>query len=292
MQNFKTVAVPVLLVTLGMIATQTGSSFAKMLFPLVGTMGTVTMRLVLAAIVMLMVFRPWRRWPKPGQRRVILVYGLAMGAMNMLFYQAISTIPLGVAVALEFLGPLAVALAGSRRPIDYFWIILAVFGLWVLLPLGDAAAGLDPAGVGFALAAGICWAGYILFGQRAGGGGGAEIAALGISTAACLALPFGVATAGASMLDPVLLPAALGVALLSSAIPYSLDMLALPRLPARTFGILMSGQPALAALSGLLILGEALAIWQVIGIAAIVIASLGSTATVGPAPARSSDVAD
>ncbi len=279
------VLLPVLLVTLGMVFTQTGASFAKMLFPLVGAAGATTLRLTLAALVLLAVFRPWRHRLDRRQWRAVLLYGGAMGAMNLFFYAALEHIPLGIAVALEFTGPLAVALFGARRPLDFFWIILAVAGFALLLPWTGTDSDISPLGIVLALCAGACWAGYIIFGQRAGrseadGGGGAHIAALGVATAACIALPFGAATAGPALLDPAILPLALAVALLSSAIPYALDMVALPHIPARLFGILMSGQPALAALSGLVILHEVLNGGQIVGIAAIIAASVGATITI------------
>ena len=279
----QSVLVPVLLVVLGMVFTQTGASFAKTLFPLVGAAGATTLRLTLAALVLVLVFRPWRHRLDRGQWRSVLAYGATMGAMNLFFYAALATIPLGVAVALEFTGPLAVALAGARRPLDFFWIGLAVAGFALLLPLGAGTGEIGLAGVLLALAAGACWAGYIIFGQRAGTGGGAHITALGVSIAALIALPIGVGSAGTALLDPSILPLALGVALLSSAIPYALDMVALPHMPSRLFGILMSGQPALAALSGFVILSEALSPWQIAGIAAIVSASLGATLTIARA---------
>lgn len=276
----QSVALSVALVTLGMVFTQTGASFAKGLFPAVGAAGATTLRLTLAAMVLLALFRPWRQKLTADQWRAVLLYGGVMGAMNLFFYAALATIPLGVAVALEFTGPLAVALAGSRKPLDFVWIALAVAGLGMLLPLGQTSGEIGLVGVLLALAAGACWAGYIVFGQRAGTGGGPHITALGVSIAAIIALPFGVATAGVALLDPAILPIALGVALLSSAIPYALDMVALPHLPSRLFGILMSGQPALGALSGFVILSESLGVWQLAGIAAIVIASLGATVTI------------
>ena len=276
----QSVIVSVVLITLGMVCTQTGASFAKQLFPMVGAAGATTLRLVLAALVLLVVFQPWRQKLDGRQWRAVLLYGAVMGAMNLFFYAAITTIPLGVAVALEFTGPLAVALAGSRKPLDFAWVALAVLGLAALLPLGQGEGEIGLIGVLLALAAGACWAGYIIFGQRAGTGGGPHITALGVSIAAVIALPFGVATAGTTLLDPALLPLGLAVALLSSAIPYALDMVALPHIPSRLFGILMSGQPALGALSGLIILGETLGIGQVAGIAAIIIASLGATVTI------------
>lgn len=263
-----------------MVFTQTGASFAKMLFPLVGAAGATALRLTLAALVLIIVFRPWRHALDGGQKRAVLLYGVAMGSMNLFFYAALSHIPLGLAVALEFTGPLAVALFGARRPLDFFWIILAVAGFALLLPWAGLEGDVSLIGIVLALCAGACWAGYIVFGQRAGTGGGPHIAALGVGTAAIIALPFGIAEAGTALLDVSIWPLALAVALLSSAIPYALDMVALPKIPSRLFGILMSGQPALAALSGLVILGERLSPMQLAGMAAIILASIGATATI------------
>jgi inner membrane transporter RhtA len=280
-----TLLLPVLLVTLGMVFTQTGASFAKMLFPLVGAGGATALRLTLAALVLILVFRPWRKKLGPAQWRSVLLYGAAMGAMNLFFYAALEHIPLGIAVALEFTGPLAVALFGARKLLDFFWIALALAGFALLLPWTQTSGDIAPLGIMLALCAGACWAGYIVFGQRAGqsgesGTGGPHIAALGVATAAVIALPFGLATAGTTLFDPAILPLGLAVALLSSAIPYALDMVALPHIPARLFGILMSGQPALAALSGLVILGEVLTMGQIIGMGAIIAASVGATLTI------------
>ena len=263
-----------------MVFTQTGASFAKMLFPLVGANGATALRLTLAALVLVLVFRPWRHRLDKAQWRAVLLYGGVMGAMNLFFYAALEHIPLGIAVALEFTGPLAVALFGARRPLDFAWIALALIGFASLLPWTGFAGDVSPVGVVLALCAGACWAGYIIFGQRAGTGGGPHIAALGVAMAAVIALPFGIASAGPLLIDPAILPLGLAVALLSSAIPYALDMVALPHVPARLFGILMSGQPAFAALSGLLILGETLNFAQVAGMAAIVLASIGATLTI------------
>lgn len=263
-----------------MVFTQTGASFAKMLFPLVGANGATALRLTLAAIALVIVFRPWRYKLDGRQWRAVLLYGVVMGAMNLFFYAALEHIPLGIAVALEFTGPLAVALFGARKPMDFIWIGLAVGGFAMLLPWTGFAGDISPLDIGLALCAGACWAGYIIFGQKAGTGGGPHIAALGVATAALIALPFGIASAGPALIDPAILPLGLAVALLSSAIPYALDMVALPHIPARLFGILMSGQPALAALSGLVILGERLTLGQVGGMAAIIIASIGATATI------------
>jgi len=263
-----------------MVFTQTGASFAKMLFPLVGAQGATALRLTLAALVLVAVFRPWQYRLDRKQWRAVLLYGGAMGAMNLFFYAALEHIPLGIAVALEFTGPLAVALFGARKPLDFFWIVLAVAGFALLLPWGQSSGAISPIGIVLALCAGACWAGYIIFGQRAGAGGGPHIAALGVASAALLALPFGASAALPALINPHILLLGLGVALLSSAIPYALDMVALPHIPARLFGILMSGQPAFAALSGLIILHEVLGLGQVAGIAAIMAASIGATITI------------
>jgi inner membrane transporter RhtA len=178
-------------------------------------------------------------------------------------------------------------MAASRRPIDFVWIALAAFGLIAILPLGTGSQRLDPVGIGFALAAGACWAIYIVFGQKAGNAHGGQTTALGTVIGAVAIVPLGIGHAGAALLSPALLPAAIAVALLSTALPYSLEMYALTRLPTRTFGVLMSGDPALGALSGLIFLGEKLSVVQWSAIASIMIASAGSALTSrgGPQPA-------
>lgn len=276
----QTILVSVSLLVVGMIATQIGASMAKGLFPLVGATGATALRLTLAAIVLSLLFRPWRYRLDRAQWRAVLLYGGSMGTMNLLFYSALATIPLGIAVAIEFIGPLAVALAGSRKPVDFLWVGLAVLGLLVLLPIGQISGDLDPVGVMLAFGAGACWAAYIVFGQRASAGGGPHTAALGVSLAALIILPLGIASAGTALIQPNILPMALGVALLSSAIPYAIDMMVLPHLPARTYGILMSAEPALAAMSGFVILAEHLSLLQTAGIVAIVLASIGATMTI------------
>jgi inner membrane transporter RhtA len=202
-----------------------------------------------------------------------------MGLMNLFFYSSLNRIPLGIAVALEFAGPLAVAMASSRSLIDFVWIALAAFGLIALLPLGLESRPLDSVGIGFALAAGVCWAIYIVFGQKAGNAHGGQTTALGTVVGAILIVPLGIGQAGMALLSPSILPAACAVALLSTALPYSLEMYALTRLPTRTFGVLMSGDPALGALSGLIFLGEKLSSIQWAAIASIMLASAGSAYT-------------
>ena len=273
------VALPVAILIAAMLCFQLGATMAKGLFPAVGASGTAALRLALSAIILLAVWRPWRLRLTGHEIRVILIYGLALGWMNFFFYVSLRFIPLGIAVALEFTGPLALAMAASRRPIDFVWILMAGLGLIALLPLGIGSAQLDLVGVGCGLAAGACWALYILFGRKAGAAHGGQTTALGMTIGAIVIVPIGAAQAGMQMLSPAILPAALGVALLSSAIPYSLEMLAMPRLPTRTVGVLMSLDPALGAVAGLLFLGESLSWIQWAAIASIMAASAGSAAT-------------
>ena len=187
---------------------------------------------------------------------------------------------LGVGVALEFTGPLAIAMLGSRRLIDFLWIALAVGGLLLLLPIHEFSGNLDPVGVAFALGAGFCWAMYIFFGKRAGNAGGGASVSLGMIVGACAILPFGVASAGTSMFSMSVLPLALLLGVFSSALPYGLEIVALKQLPAQTFGILMSMEPVLAALSGIIFLGEQLNVAQWVALACIIVASIGATLTI------------
>jgi inner membrane transporter RhtA len=271
--------VPLAALLVAMVSVQTGAALVKGLFPRVGVAGATTLRLALASVMLLAVWRPWRRLPKARETRSLLIYGVAMGVMNLCFYSALARIPLGIAVALEFSGPLAVAMAASHRVVDFAWVALAALGLVALLPLGLAHEPLSPAGIAFALAAGGCWALYIVFGQKAGSLHGGMTAALGTVIGALVIIPFGLAQAGAALLDPGLLPIACAVALLSSALPYSLEMFALTRLPTRTFGVLMSGEPALGALSGWCFLHEHLSLVQWAAVASIMLATAGSTIT-------------
>jgi inner membrane transporter RhtA len=273
------VAVPVAVLIAAMFCFQLGAVLAKGLFPLVGAAGTTALRMGLASLILLAVWRPWRTRFRARELRVIVYYGLALGCMNFFFYLSLSTIPLGIAVALEFAGPLALAMAASRRAIDFLWILMAALGLLALLPLNSGSQSLDAAGVMYGLAAGIFWALYIHFGRKAGAAHGGQTTALGMLIGAIVIVPIGAAQAGAHLFSPAILPAALGIALLSSAVPYSLEMLAMPRLPTRTVGVLMSLDPALGALSGLCFLAERLSWMQWAAIASIMVASMGSAAT-------------
>ena len=265
---------------LSMASYQLGAALAKQLFPMIGAQGATACRLGLGALILLLVRRPWRSWQRGRDLRALWGYGLSIGVMNLVFYMSLRTIPLGIAVALEFTGPLALALFGSRRLQDFIWIALVVAGLLLLLPLRGQAHALDPAGVLYALAAGVGWACYIVLGRRAGNAHGGDAVTWGTSIGALLAIPVGVAHAGSALFNPALLPFALGVALLSSALPYSLEMVALTRLPTRSFGTLLSLEPAIAALAGVALLGERLSLLQWLAIAAIIVAAAGTALSV------------
>jgi inner membrane transporter RhtA len=273
------IAVPIAAVLAAMLCFQLGATLAKSLFPIVGAGGTAALRLAIAAAILLAVWRPWHIRSTRQQLRTLIVYGVAMGWMNYFFYLALSYIPLGITMALEFTGPLGIALFASRRPVDFLWIVLAALGLVALLPLGLGGHPLSLLGVLYALGAGACWALYILFGRRAGAAHGGQITALGTVIGALMIVPLGAAQSGTALLAPAILPLALGVAVLSSALPYSLEMYAMPRIPTRTFGVLMSLNPALGAVAGLTFLGETLTLLQWAAIASIVAASAGSAAT-------------
>jgi inner membrane transporter RhtA len=264
-----------------MVSFQTGAALAKSLFPVAGAIGTVGLRVGIAAVLMCAMWRPWRT--ALGRDAVIAVclYGVSIAAMNTCFYQAIARLPLGITVAIEFVGPLAVALAGSRRALDVLWVGLVLAGLAALLHAHPASPrGLDPVGIAFAVAAAAAWAAYILFGVRlarllpAG-----RATALGMTVAALLVVPPGLPHMGQVLAAPPLLAIAASIAVLSSALPYTLELVAMRRMSARAFGILMSIEPALAALSGLVLLGEHLALDRWIGIACIMAASAGSVVT-------------
>ncbi|MBX9753502.1 MAG: threonine/homoserine exporter RhtA [Pseudomonadaceae bacterium] len=278
------ILLPIALLVIAMCSIQGGAALAKSLFPLVGAEGTTALRLSLAAIILCLVMRPWRKRLNTAAWRSLVAYGSALGAMNLMFYMSLKTVPLGIAVALEFTGPLVLALFSSRRAIDFIWIALAVFGLVLLLPSEQATAQLDPLGAGLALSAGVCWALYIIFGQKAGAEHGSHTVALGTLIAALIVFPIGAVQASSSLFHWALLPVALAVAILSSALPYSLEMFALTRLPARTFSTLMSLEPAVAALSGLLFLHEQLIATQWLAVGAIILAAAGTATTVKPKP--------
>jgi inner membrane transporter RhtA len=273
------------ILVLAMLSVQLGASLARPLISSVGPAGVTALRTAIAATLLLSLWRP--RW----DRRLfaaVLPYGLSLGTMNLLFYCALARIPLGVAVALEFTGPLAVSLLASRRARDFLWVVLAAAGILLILPLRSAERNVDLLGVVCALGAGGCWAAYIVFGQRASQTGhSGQTTALGMLIAALVALPFGAGTVVAHAGELHVWLVALAVAVCSSALPYTLEMMVLRQLPARTFGILMSLEPAIAALAGLAILGERLSLAQWAAIGCIVVAAAGSaTSSDAPPPSE------
>ncbi len=270
---------PVPAVLLGMISVQIGAVLAKGLFPELGAVATVCLRTGFSAVILLAVFRPPLLRLSAGQWRAAIPYGIALGAMNLVFYLALARIPLGLAVTLEFAGPLAVAVIGSRRAQDFLWVLLAGAGILLITPWAGSQ-NVDGKGVLFALLAGVGWAAYILLGGRVSRlFEGGEGAAVGMLFALAAVLPFALWTGGLGRLRLGSLAVGVAVALLSSAIPYSLEMVSLRAMPARTFGILMSLEPAIGALSGLVFLRERLSAGQWLAVVLVMTASAGATLT-------------
>jgi inner membrane transporter RhtA len=270
---------PIALLLAAMLSVQAGASIAKTLFPVVGPVGMVALRIALGTIVLCILMRPWRARITSTTWRPLAVYGVTLGVMNLFYYLSLSRVPLGIAVAIEFTGPLAVAVLSSRRLIDFCWIALAAGGLVLLLPVAHIGVGIDPLGALYALAAGACWALYIIFGQKAGADHGAQTVAIGSLISAVIVIPIGLLDRGPALFSgPMLLPG-LAVGVLSTALPYTLEMYALTRLPARTFGILMSIEPAFGALIGYFYLHERLTAVQWTAIGLVIAASIGATAS-------------
>jgi inner membrane transporter RhtA len=268
----------------GIVSVQVGAAVATTLFDELGPTGTVFVRMAFAAVALLVVWRPPVRGLDAEAVRLVALFGVALGAMNLSFYEALDRVQLGIVVTLEFAGPLGVAILASRRRLDLVWAGLAACGIVLLSPIRGSS--IDALGAGLALLAGGFWAAYILLSARVGralpGGNGL---ALAMALAAGLLIPVGVAGAGSELLDVRLLAVGLAVALLSSAIPYSLELEALRRLPEGTFGVLMSLEPAVAALAGLVILGQDLSAVELVAIALVVAASAGALGSAHvPAP--------
>ncbi|WP_184079964.1 EamA family transporter [Nocardiopsis mwathae] len=266
---------PTALILVGILSVQAGAGLAKNLFAVLPPSSVVWLRLLTSAILLAVLARPVLRGRTRADWLVVVGFGVALAGMNWAIYQAIARIPLGIAVTIEFLGPLTLAIIGSRRAVDLVWVALA--GTGVLL-LGRGEGDIDLAGVGFALLAAAAWACYILLsaatGRRFSGTSGLAVASL---VGVVLLAPAAVTEGGTALLDPRLLLFGLAVGVLSSVVPYSLEMHALRRMPPRVFGILMSLQPAAAALIGLAVLGEQLSVWQWVAVACVVGASAGAT---------------
>lgn len=267
-----------LLVTI--MSVQFGAAFSKQLFPLLGVERTTFLRLGLGALLLAPVLKPWKLRVPRQQWPLLLLYSAVLAGMNLCFYLAVQRIPLGIAVALEFIGPLGLAVCLSHRRMDLLWVALAVIGLSLLLPIGAAfhhdAQPLNPVGILFALLAAAGWAAYSLLARQLGNAQGKGIIALAMAIGAVLLLPVAALQAGTVSITPHLAGVALVMALFSSALPFSLEMIALTGMPIRVYGTFTSLEPAMGALMGLLVLRELPTSAQLIGIAAIVVASLGA----------------
>ena len=277
LRSWRPPSAPAPLYALGAIASvQVGATFARQLFAFIGPSGAVFLRVALGAAILLVLGRSGRPRLSAAQWRSVLVFGLVIAGMNLCFYQAIARIPLGVAVTIEFLGPLGVAIAGSRKLVDFAWAALAAIGVAILSFKGGGT--ISTVGLLFGLAAAAGWACYILLSQRVGrivpGPGGLAFA---LAIAGIALLPFGIASAGARLLEPHNLLAGALVAILSSAIPFSLEFAALRRLSSQVFGVLMSLEPGMGAAAGYIFLNQRLAPIDLLGIALVVVASIGAT---------------
>jgi inner membrane transporter RhtA len=273
---------PVGLVLTGVASVQIGAAIATTQFDRLGPSGVSLLRLGFAALVLVVMWRPDPRDYPRADLRLVGFFGLVLGLMNFTFYLALDRLPLGVAVTIEFAGPLGVAVATSRRRSDFVFVALAALG--ILLLANPGGGGVDGLGVVFVLIAAACWAAYILLAQRLGpafeGGRGV---ALAMVVAAIVPVVPGIASAGTELLQPLGLLFGLGIAIMSSVVPYSLEFEALRRLPANVFGVLMSLEPAVAALAGLVILGQGLSARELVAIALVVAASAGVTLAAGRA---------
>ena len=269
---------PIPAVLFAIISVQSGAAIAKTLFPAIGAAGTASLRIGISAIILLAIYRPNLFKITPNQWKIVISYGLSLGAMNLIFYLAIERIPIGLAVTLEFIGPLVVAVIGSKRLIDYLWVLLAAIGIVLIAPWSNN--GIDLLGVLFALLAGALWAAYIVLGAKVSKiMKGGDAVATGMLFASILIVPFGILENGLTNLTPTFLYLGIALALLSSAIPFTLEMKALAQLPARTFSILMSLEPAAASIFAFIFLQEYLTFNEILAVVFVVIASVGSTIT-------------
>lgn len=255
-----------------------GAVWSKSMFAAVGPEGIVALRLGISAILLSLLTQVWRLRVERSQLRDLIIYGVAMGVMNNVAYQAYARIPVGIGMAIEVTGPLALVLWHSRRRADFAWLACNLVGLALLLLRRSGLPTVDPVGIAFAFCSAAFWAGYIVFGRRvAVVGGGGKVVAVGAAIGACLAVPFGVSTSGAKLIEPHWLMMGFGVAVLSSALPFFLQMMALRQLPARVYGLVASAVPAVGAIMGFMVLGEALELRQVVGILLVIFASAGAT---------------
>jgi inner membrane transporter RhtA len=276
-------ALPYLALVGSMMSFAAGTTLARELFPHVGATGALVYRAGFAAVLLAAVWRPWRRRWSRADLVIVTRYGLSVGFMNLCFYLSLRTIPQGIAIAIEFLGPLTIAVLESRRLSHFVWIGLAAVGLALLLPIRGGAS-LDPVGVACALGAAVCWALYIVFGKRSSHLPAGDTVSVGVAIAFLVLGPIGAATAGPALLDPRFMMLGLTVAIFSTALPYCLEMFALHHIPKRAFGVLMSAEPALGAAAGFVLLGETLTGLQVLAIALVIAAASGAVLSAERSP--------
>jgi len=277
--KFKIPPFPAIL--LSIVSVQVGAALAKGLFPILGAAGTTTIRIGISALILLAFNRPNIKKLTKIQWKAILPYGLCLGAMNGIYYLSLSRIPLGLAVALEFIGPLMLSVFSSKRMIEYLWAVLAIIGIALITPWNGEGA--DLFGIIMALLAGVFWAGYIVLGKRTSAViDGSQAVTVGMVFAIAVILPFGIADGGLANFTTAMIPSAIALGLLCSAIPFSLEIGALKHMPAKTFSILMSLEPAVAAICGVFMLKEFLSVVEWLAVVLIVIASLGATLTGKP----------
>jgi len=268
---------PVPAVLLAIVSVQGGAAIAKSIFPVMGAAGTVALRIGISAVILFAIYKPNLKTTTKSEWRLIFWYGLVLGAMNTSFYLALSRIPLGLAVTLEFIGPLLLAISTSRKIADFLWVLLAAAGIALIAPW-SAQSNIDLIGALLALLAGAFWAAYIVIGGKLSQiMDGGKAVSMGLLIASFVAVPAGIIEGNLAQLTPMMLLMGLGIALLSSAIPYTLEMNALKHMPAKTFSILMSLEPAVAAFCGLIFLREQLSVLEWAAIALVVVASTGAT---------------
>lgn len=281
MKNFKDSTIfPVILIILSMLSLVTGASLAKQLFNAIGSQSTSVIRLGIAALFLSLIWRPWRAKLNRTQLKTIAIYGVCLGVMNFLFYMAIARLPLGIAIAIEFIGPLSVAIYLSRKAYDFIWALLAVAGIVLILPLSSVQQSIDIVGVIYALGAAAAWALYVLQGKKAASAThSGVVTSLGMTAGFVAVFPFGATNLPMVFSSTSLILTAVAVGILSSAIPYSLEMIALKKLTSKHFGLLMSMEPAIGSIAGYLYLNEQLTTLQLLAIMCIITASVGSTMT-------------
>ncbi|GGI29409.1 EamA family transporter [Pedobacter mendelii] len=279
MKNNKGISIPpVPAVILSIVSVQGGAAIAKGIFPVIGAAATSSLRILLSAIILILFNRPNLKNLTPQQWKTVSLYGITLGLMNLIFYKAIERIPLGLGVTLEFIGPLVLAISGSKKALDFLWVVLAAIGIAFIAPW--KSNGLDLVGVILALIAGIFWAAYIVLGGRISKiMDGGKAVTIGMMFASAVIIPFALADGILVNITPKIFMAGLALALLSSAIPFTLEMKALKKMPAKTFSILMSLEPAAGALSGLIFLNEYLSVYEWIAVVLVIIASAGATIT-------------